>query len=60
MAIRNYIFILFMSLGILSLSSCGVKPPYVDPPEGAAHDGTFPRTYPDTKTDLAPGLENRK
>ncbi len=43
---------------LLLLAGCGVKPPYLDPPEGVEHD-TFPETYPDLSTDPKPGLENR-
>lgn len=49
---------LFLYLTILALSSCGVKPAFVDPPEGAEHN-TFPRTYPDASTDPMPGMEKK-
>ncbi len=49
---------IFLCANILLLCACGVKPPYVDPPQGAEHD-TFPRSYPDTSTDPQPGLEQK-
>ncbi len=41
------------------ISSCGIKPPYVEPPQGAEHD-TFPKTYPDINTDPVAGLERKE
>jgi hypothetical protein len=35
-----------MLLGIMSVSSCGKKPPRVDAPSGKEND-TFPLIYPD-------------
>ena len=37
----------------LLLAGCGVKPTKVDPPPGITHD-SFPKVYPDPKTDPAP------
>lgn len=31
------------------LTGCGIKPDFVDPPQGHAKD-TFPQTYPDPET----------
>jgi hypothetical protein len=44
-----------VTLVLLTLSSaaCGKKPNQIDPPPGIEKD-TFPRTYPDPATDLAP------
>jgi len=55
--LRHTIYIL-LCVNALFLSSCGVKPPHVHPPEGAKHD-TFPAAYPDLTTDPQPGLENK-
>ncbi|MGH1376552.1 MAG: hypothetical protein ACRBCK_09410 [Alphaproteobacteria bacterium] len=55
MRLLFYIMICFTSI---SLSACGIKPPYVDPPAGAEHT-EFPRTYPSPSTDPQPGLENK-
>jgi hypothetical protein len=46
------ITVLSLCLALL-LAGCGVKPSKVDPPAGVTHD-TFPKTYPDPKTDPAP------
>lgn len=55
---NKYFIYILMCANALMLSSCGVKPPYVDPPQGAQHD-TFPNTYPDASTDPKPGLERK-
>lgn len=48
-----------MLLSLLpALCACGIKPAYVEPPEGAEHTD-FPSTYPDISTDPMPGLENK-
>ena len=47
-------------MALLCLGACGVKPAYVDPPEGAEHK-EFPRTYPAAQGDvLPPGLEHKQ
>lgn len=55
---KHYLIYIFLGASILALSACGVKPPYVDPPEGAEHSD-FPRTYPYDDTIRQPGLENK-
>ncbi len=47
---------LLLSVGValtLCLNGCGIKPSQVDPPSGA-DKSTFPKTYPDPKTDPKP------
>jgi len=44
---------LMMSLSVLILGGCGVKPASVEPPANVQND-SFPNTYPDTSTDPAP------
>lgn len=34
---------------VLLAAGCGIKPAFVDPPQGAAHD-KFPHTYPNAAT----------
>ena len=58
MKLLRYSIYILLCVNALLLGSCGVKPPYVDPPEGVEHD-TFPNTYPDVTTDPQPGLENK-
>ncbi len=48
---------LMLAVFPLLLAGCGVKPPEVDPPEGA-NEGDFPRVYPADKTD--PGADAAK
>ncbi len=55
---KHYFIYIFLAVNILLLSACGVKPPYVDPPEGAEHV-QFPQTYPYDDTTVPPGLENK-
>ncbi len=47
-----------LCISLLALAACGIKPAYVEPPQGAEHD-TFPRTYPDPSTDPKPGMEKK-
>lgn len=49
---------IFLYANIFLLCACGVKPPYVDPPQGVKHD-TFPHAYPDPRTEPQPGLEKK-
>ncbi|MGN7438930.1 MAG: hypothetical protein ACTHOO_09845 [Alcanivorax sp.] len=56
----RYSIYILLCVNALMLSGCGVKPPYVDPPQGAEHDDTFPQTYPDVNTDPQPGMEYKK
>ncbi|MGH1404455.1 MAG: hypothetical protein ACRBDL_09440 [Alphaproteobacteria bacterium] len=58
MKITQYFIATFLCSATLFVASCGIKPPHVEPPEGAEHD-TFPATYPDTSTDPRPGLEHK-
>lgn len=51
-------FILFLVIAGLGLTGCGKKPSHIDPPLGTEED-TFPRTYPDLKTDPQPDLDAR-
>ncbi len=44
---------LCLGITLATLTGCGIKPSFVDPPQGEAQDN-FPRTYPDTATDPAP------
>lgn len=44
--------VLSLCMAVL-LTGCGVKPVSVDPPPGVKKD-TFPRVYPDPKTDPQP------
>jgi len=45
---------LLVTLGMgIGLSACGVKPKKVEAPVGA-DQSTFPRTYPDPRTDPRP------
>jgi hypothetical protein len=37
------------ALTLALLTSCGIKPSNVDPPEGA-NEGDFPRVYPSERT----------
>lgn len=37
-------------LALYALAACGIKPGYVDPPNGP-DSSNFPRTYPDVSTD---------
>jgi uncharacterized protein YceK len=37
-------------IALMLLGGCGVKPSFVDPPQGHAND-KFPQTYPNTATD---------
>lgn len=55
---KNKLLFSVLCLAVLGTSACGIKPPYVDPPEGAKHT-TFPATYPDASTDPKPGMENK-
>ena len=55
---KNVLIRVFIVFSVLLTAGCGVKPPYVDPPNGAEHD-TFPKTYPNIITDPQPGLEYR-
>ncbi len=55
----KYCMYFLLSVNILLLGACGVKPSHVEPPAGAKHDDTFPRAYPDINTDPQPGLENK-
>lgn len=48
-----------LCINLLMLGACGVKPPYVEPPEGAEHS-EFPRVYPDVNTDPKPGMEQKQ
>lgn len=55
----KHLTLIFVCVNALLLVGCGIKPAYVEPPEGAKHD-TFPRTYPDPQTDpVPPGLERK-
>ncbi len=58
MKIKKHFIYILLCVNMLMLGSCGVKPPYVDPPQGAEHD-TFPNTYPDVNTDPQVGLERK-
>ena len=42
-----------LSLVMIALGACGIKPDQVDPPE-EVQSGEFPRTYPATETDPPP------
>ena len=47
----SYVFIIMFLISIAPLlNGCGVKPGFVDPPQGVEND-EFPRTYPDPATD---------
>jgi predicted small lipoprotein YifL len=48
--------IVSLCVALALLAGCGVKPPRVDPPQGADKD-YFPRTYPDPATDPRPDPE---
>lgn len=50
--IKNRKILVFLAL-CLTLSGCGVKPSFVDPPPGVEPD-PFPRTYPSPATDPKP------
>lgn len=55
----RYCTLVLVCVNAFFLAGCGIKPAYVDPPEGAKHD-EFPRVYPDPHTDsLPPGLEKK-
>ncbi len=54
----RYSLYILLCANALFLSSCGIKPAHVDPPEGVEHD-TFPNVYPDINTDPQPGMENK-
>ncbi len=58
MNIKKYFIYALICTNTLMLSSCGIKPAYVDPPSGAEHD-RFPSTYPDISTDPIVGLERK-
>ncbi|GEM_PF-1228769 len=55
---KHFLYIL-LCVNTLALCACGIKPPYVEPPNGAQHD-VFPKTYPDINTDPQPGLEHKE
>jgi len=54
---KRMLALILLSL-LPALCACGIKPAYVEPPEGAEHTD-FPSTYPDISTDPMPGLENK-
>ncbi len=58
MKINKHHKYILLSMTSIALCSCGIKPSYVEPPQGAEHE-QFPRTYPDTSTDPIVGLENK-
>ncbi len=58
MKIFKYSIYILLCVNTLLLSSCGIKPAHVAPPEGIELD-TFPNTYPDISTDPKPGMENK-
>ncbi len=55
---KRYFIYILICVNTIILGACGVKPPYVDPPQGIKHD-TFPKTYPDINTDPQVGLERK-
>jgi len=54
----KHITYICLCVNLLMLTSCGVKPSHVEPPEGVEHD-RFPHTYPDTRTDPQPGMDQK-
>lgn len=44
---------LSLTMAIVLLAACGIKPAAVDPPQGEEKD-YFPRTYPDPSPDPNP------
>ena len=44
--VRKAVLTGMVLLGIMSVSACGKKPSFVDPPEDMPEDVVFPRIYP--------------
>jgi hypothetical protein len=49
----RFLWLIALLLPLFALGACGKRPNQVDPPPGA-EDITFPKTYPDIKTDPKP------
>jgi hypothetical protein len=47
------LMVLMMSVSVLTLGGCGVRPAGVDAPASVQND-SFPNTYPDASTDPVP------